>query len=74
MTSRLQRALHRVQACAIDAAEAQERQRAAVADARAAGATWEDIGRFLGITRHAAARRYGQRPAKDEPDDQLPLF
>lgn len=75
MTStHLQRALQRVQSCAIATAEAEERQRSAVAQARAAGATWEEVGRFLGVTRQAAARRYGERTPVVVDDNQLPLF
>ncbi|WP_075727890.1 hypothetical protein [Corynebacterium aquilae] len=73
-SARLQRALMRVQSCAIEAAEAQEKQRQAVAQARKAGATWEEIGRFLGVTRQAAARRFGEKTTPTPPDDQLSLF
>jgi hypothetical protein len=38
---------------------AQMSLRAAVATARADGASWADIGRTLGITRQAAADRFG---------------
>lgn len=31
----------------------------AVAQARTRGATWEDIGAYLGVTRQAAQQRYG---------------
>lgn len=34
-------------------------RRALVADLREAGATWEDIGDALGVTRQAAQQRFG---------------
>jgi hypothetical protein len=43
---------------AVEAAEAQLRQ--AVAVARSAGATWEDVADALGVVRQSAARRFGR--------------
>lgn len=42
---------------AVDCAEAHLVE--AVAEARLAGATWDDIGDALGVTRQSASRRYG---------------
>lgn len=39
--------------------EAEALARAAVHEARAAGLTWEDIGRAFGVTRQAAQVRWG---------------
>ncbi|MFP5225678.1 MAG: hypothetical protein ACLGH3_09055 [Actinomycetota bacterium] len=48
-----------VGACEILAELAEEVQRALVADARAAGHTWQEIGDILGTTRQAAFQRFG---------------
>lgn len=42
--------------------EAEAELRAAVREARAAGRTWADIGRTLGVTRQAAQIRFGKSP------------
>jgi len=39
---------------------ADQARRALVAEARAEGRTWEDIGGALGVTRQAAHERFGQ--------------
>lgn len=41
------------------AREAQESLRAAVQEARAAGLSWAEVGRTLGVTRQAAFKRFG---------------
>ena len=40
----------------------EELEARAVADAQADAATWEEIGRALGVTRSAAYQRFGKRP------------
>lgn len=51
-------ALREILAAAADRAAAQARVDAAVAHARAQGASWTAIGAMLGITRQAALKRY----------------
>lgn len=48
----------------VDAATA-----AAVAQLQAAGYSWADIGRALGITRQGAFQRYGKRPERTSRPD-----
>lgn len=69
----IHRQLRRVQRSAVELAEAAEAQREAVARARAAGASWAEIGRYLGMTGNAARRKFGMPPVVVE-DDQEPLF
>lgn len=42
---------------------ADQARRAVVAEARAAGTTWQEIGDALGVTRQAAEARFGGRAA-----------
>lgn len=48
----------------------EDTMRALVAKARAAGATWQDIGDVLGTTRQAAYQRFGSRGVEGEPVDR----
>jgi hypothetical protein len=48
--------------------------RSRVAAARAAGATWRQIGEHLGVTRQAAAKRFGEKAMPAQPWDQPSLF
>lgn len=50
--------LDTVQALRMIAATAESAQRQAVAQARAEGASWDEIGRALGTTRQSAHERY----------------
>lgn len=43
---------------------ADQARRAVVAEARAAGTTWQEIGDALGVTRQAAEARFGDRPRR----------
>lgn len=47
------------QALTVSAAETERLLREAVAEAREAGATWEEIGQAVGTSRQAALRRFG---------------
>jgi hypothetical protein len=40
-----------------------------VADARAAGHTWQEIGQLLAISRQAAQQRFGRPPDEDDPEE-----
>ena len=51
-------ALHAILAAVRDRNAAQDRVDAAVAQARAQGASWTVIGAMLGVTRQAALKRY----------------
>jgi hypothetical protein len=55
------RALSTVATAAARASDAGEQLDAAVAAARGAGATWEQIGRAVGITRQTAHARWADR-------------
>lgn len=54
------RAVSRVVAATENAAAARAALDDAVADARAAGATWEQVGRAAGMTRQSARERWGR--------------
>lgn len=60
------KALDDVGTCAAALGQASEALDQAVALARAAGASWPEIGRQVGISRQAAAVRWGNR--EDGPD------
>ena len=52
-------ALGTVQALRMIAETAESAQRQAVAQARAEGASWDQVARYLGVTRQSACERYG---------------
>src|SRR4051794_3574546 len=54
-------AVESVAECAAALGIASERLTAAVHAARAAGASWPEIGRAVGISRQAAAERWGEK-------------
>ena len=61
--------LLRVQRAAVAEAEATEKLRKAVTAARSGGASWAEIGRYLGVSRQAATKRFGEKQSasRDEP-------
>lgn len=70
----LERQLQRVQAASVAEAEAEEALRAAVTAARKGGATWQQVARHLGVTRQAAAKRFGEKRVSVAAEDQPALF
>lgn len=62
--------LAKVRAAAVRLRHAEDSLHTAVLDARRAGATWQDVGSVLGITRQAAFKRFGH-PV--DPDTGLAL-
>jgi hypothetical protein len=54
------RALDRIAAATAARAQAADDLARAVADARAVGATWDQIGKAAGMTRQSAAERWGR--------------
>lgn len=70
----LERQLQRVQAASVAEAEAEEALRAAVTAARKGGATWQQVARHLGVTRQAAAKRFGEKRVFVAAEDQPALF
>lgn len=61
--------LVRVQRAAVAEAEATEKLRQVVTAARLEGASWAEIGRYLGVSRQAATKRFGEKQpvGRDEP-------
>lgn len=51
-----------------------EVQRRQVIEARGAGASWESIGRMLGVTGEAARQKYGPRVTRKRADPGAFLF
>lgn len=62
VVTRQERMFDRLATIAARRKELDVEQRHAVLAARRAGATWVQIGRYLGVTDEAVRRRYGPRP------------